>query len=127
MLERQTSRISDEKLVELFSLGNLYMSDFIDDYSSSGVKVPLTMTLDIKSGLLQLKHTAPFDKMYPFEANIMVCVGPIILFKARDGPANRNLLYFKIFDTNFKRSVFSIQSLFVILPRLQIHPPGTEC
>ena len=64
MIERQTSRISDEKLVELFSLGNLYMSDFIDDYSSGGIKVPLTMMLDKKSGLLQLKHTAPFDKMY---------------------------------------------------------------
>ncbi len=64
MLERQISRISNEKLVELFSLGNLYMSDFIDDYSSTGVKVPLTMTLDKKSGLLQLKHTAPFDNMY---------------------------------------------------------------
>lgn len=63
MLKRQTSRISDEKLVELFSLGNLYMSDFIGD-DSSGVRVPLTMTLDKKSGLLQLKHTAPFDNMY---------------------------------------------------------------
>jgi len=64
IIERQTSRISNEKLVELFSLGNLYMSDFIDDYSSNMKTVPLTMTLDKKSGLLQLKHTAPFDKMY---------------------------------------------------------------
>jgi len=64
IIERQTSRISNEKLVELFSLGNLYMSDFIDDYSSNREKVPLTMTLDKKSSLLQLKHTAPFDKMY---------------------------------------------------------------
>ena len=63
MIERQTSRITDEKLIELFSLGNLYMSDFIDD-ESSGVRVPLTMMLDRKSGLLQLKHTAPFENMY---------------------------------------------------------------
>jgi hypothetical protein len=28
-IERQTSRISDERLVELFTLGELYMSDFI--------------------------------------------------------------------------------------------------
>ncbi len=63
MVERQTSRISDGKLVELFSLGDMYMSDFIDN-ASECVKVPLTMTLDKKSGLLQLKHTAPFDKMY---------------------------------------------------------------
>ena len=63
MLERQTSRISDGELVELFSLGNLCMSDFVED-SRNEVRVPLTMTLDKKSGLLQLKHTAPFDKMY---------------------------------------------------------------
>jgi hypothetical protein len=65
MIERQTSRISDGKLVELFSLGDLYVSDFIDDKSTSQlVKVPLTMTLDRKSGLVQLKHTAPFEQMY---------------------------------------------------------------
>ena len=64
IIERQTSRISDERLVELFNLGDLFMSDFIDARSSSPIKVPLTMALDRKSGLLQLKHTAPFDIMY---------------------------------------------------------------
>ncbi len=64
MIERQTSRISDEKLIGLFSLGDFYMSDFIDDNSANVERVPLTMTLDRKSGLLQLKHTAPFDSMY---------------------------------------------------------------
>lgn len=64
IIERLTSRISDEKLVELFSLGDLCLSDFIDDSSSSPIRVPLTMTLDRKSGLLQLKHTAPFEHMY---------------------------------------------------------------
>ena len=64
IIERQTSRISDEELVELFTLGDLHISDFIHDRSSNVVKVPLTLTLDRKSGLLQLKHSAPFDKMY---------------------------------------------------------------
>lgn len=65
IIERQTSRISGGKLVELFSLGDLFMSDFVDDERSPNlVKVPLTMTLDRKSGLLQLKHTAPLGKMY---------------------------------------------------------------
>ncbi len=64
IIERRTSRISDEKLLELFSLGDLYMSDFIDDNSPSPTRVPLTMTIDRKSGLLQLKHTAPLDQMY---------------------------------------------------------------
>lgn len=63
-IERQTSRISDEKLVELFSLGDFYLSDFIDSPVSDAEKVPLTLALDKKSGLLQLKHTAPFDQMY---------------------------------------------------------------
>ncbi|MFC2002725.1 class I SAM-dependent methyltransferase [Chloroflexota bacterium] len=63
--ERRTSRISDGKLIELFSLDDLYVSDFIDDDCSSQLtKVPLTMTLDKKSGLVQLKHTAPFERMY---------------------------------------------------------------
>lgn len=64
IIERKTSRISDEKLVELFSLGDLYISDFVDEHSSNLMKVPLTLALDRKSGLLQLKHTAPFDRMY---------------------------------------------------------------
>lgn len=62
--ERRISRISDEELVELFSLGDLYVSNFIDDGSSGSMIVPLTLALDRKSGLLQLKHTAPSDAMY---------------------------------------------------------------
>ncbi len=64
LIERQISRISDGKLVELFTLGNLYMSDFINEGAAPPPRVPLTMALDSKSGLLQLKHTAPFDQMY---------------------------------------------------------------
>ncbi len=64
IIERHTSRISDDKLVELFTLGNLYMSDFIDEGAALPPRVPLTMALDRKSGLLQLKHTAPFEQMY---------------------------------------------------------------
>jgi 2-polyprenyl-3-methyl-5-hydroxy-6-metoxy-1,4-benzoquinol methylase len=63
-IERQTSRISDGRLVELFSLGDLYLSDFVDAPDLDVEKVPLTLALDRKSGLLQLKHTASFDKMY---------------------------------------------------------------
>ena len=63
VIEHQISRISDAKLVELFSLGELYMSDFVED-GAKPVAVPLTLMLDEKSGLVQLKHTAPFDSMY---------------------------------------------------------------
>ena len=61
---RQISRISDERLVDLFSLGNLFLSDFLDSDSPKPIKVPLTLALDKKSGLLQLKHTAPSEQMY---------------------------------------------------------------
>lgn len=61
---RRISRISDGELVELFSLGDLYVSNFVDDGSSGSLAVPLTLALDRKSGLLQLKHTAPSDAMY---------------------------------------------------------------
>jgi hypothetical protein len=63
IIEHRTSRISDAKLIELFSLGNLYMSDFVDS-DTEPTAVPLTLMLDPKSGLVQLKHTAPFDSMY---------------------------------------------------------------
>jgi 2-polyprenyl-3-methyl-5-hydroxy-6-metoxy-1,4-benzoquinol methylase len=70
--ERQTSRISDGKLMELFSLGEFYLSDFVDAPVADGEKVPLTdgekvpltLALDEQSGLLELKHTASLDTMY---------------------------------------------------------------
>jgi NDP-4-keto-2,6-dideoxyhexose 3-C-methyltransferase len=65
MDKRTTCRISGEPLVELFSLGDHYISDFLplDGEPNSG-KVPLTMMLAPKSGLVQLAHTASFDDMY---------------------------------------------------------------
>jgi len=64
IIERQISRVSDEKLINLFTLGELCISDFSDDCSPAPIRVSLTLALDRKSGLLQLKHTAPFDRMY---------------------------------------------------------------
>ena len=63
VIDRTISRITDAEMVELFSLGDFYMSDFVED-GANGTKVPLTLMLDPKSGLVQLKHTAPFDDMY---------------------------------------------------------------
>ena len=56
-IERQTSRISDDRLVELFTLGELYMSDFIGEGGKVPPKVPLTMMLDKKSGLFKSVHS----------------------------------------------------------------------
>src|SRR3989344_8085854 len=62
---RGTCRISGEPLQELFSLGDIYISDFIKKEDSPRLQqVPLQMMLAPKSGLVQLAHTAPFDEMY---------------------------------------------------------------
>ena len=61
----KTCRVSGEPLVPLFSLGDLYMSDFIAAGAEPQTrKVPLELCLAPKSGLVQLAHTAPFDEMY---------------------------------------------------------------
>lgn len=65
MEKRTTCRISGEPLVELFSLGDIHISDFIPlDAEPHTPKVPLTMCLAPVSGLVQLAHTASFDDMY---------------------------------------------------------------
>jgi len=63
--ERKTCRISGEKLIPLFSLGQLFLSDFVaPDASPQQKKVELKLCLAPKSGLVQLAHTAPFDDLY---------------------------------------------------------------
>ena len=64
-IHRKTCRVSGESLVPLFSLGDLYMSDFLPkDAEPRAPKVPLELMLAPKSGLVQLADTAPFDDMY---------------------------------------------------------------
>ena len=43
VIVRQTSRISDASLIGLFSLGDIYMSDFVNDASAKEV-VPVSYT-----------------------------------------------------------------------------------
>jgi hypothetical protein len=66
MTERTTCRVSGELLVPLFSLGDLYVSDFLPagEESKNESKVPLALALAPTSGLVQLTHTAPSDAMY---------------------------------------------------------------
>ena len=64
---RTTCRISGEPLVPLFTLGELYLSDFLppeEKQKGPEAKVELKMMLAPKSGLVQLAHTAPSDEMY---------------------------------------------------------------
>ena len=64
--ERKTCRISGEPLIELFSLGNHYVSNFVPiDYKENPEdRVPLTLCLAPKSRLVQLKHTVEPDSIY---------------------------------------------------------------
>ena len=62
---RATCRISGEKLVPLFSLGRLYLSDFIGQKETPAYEpVELHLSLSPLSGLVQLRHTVPGDVMY---------------------------------------------------------------
>ena len=64
-MKRTTCRISGEPLVELFSLGDLYISDFLPkDASPRGEKIPLALGLAKESGLVQLMDSAPLDQMF---------------------------------------------------------------
>ena len=65
--ERSTCRISGEKLIPLFTLGKLHLSDFIppgEAPKGEEHKVEMKLCLAPKSGLVQLAHTAPADEMY---------------------------------------------------------------
>ncbi|CAN5153622.1 class I SAM-dependent methyltransferase [soil metagenome] len=63
--KRITCRISKEKTIPLFSLGKLYLSDFIHSSENPAYEpVELEMRLAPKSGLVQLAHTVPGDIMY---------------------------------------------------------------
>ncbi len=63
--ERKKCRISGERLVELFTLGELCVSDFIPQDSETNQRpIELKLSLAPKSGLVQLSHTTPSDEMY---------------------------------------------------------------
>ena len=60
-----TCRISGDILVSLFSLGKLYLSDFIEHTETPKYEpVELHLSLSPRSGLVQLKHTVPGDILY---------------------------------------------------------------
>jgi NDP-4-keto-2,6-dideoxyhexose 3-C-methyltransferase len=51
-------------LESVFSLGNLYVSDFVLNQTSTGIKAPLDLVLCNICNLLQLRDTAPQELMY---------------------------------------------------------------
>ena len=64
-ITRKTCRIDGGELIELFDLGNLYLSGFPKVGEPTKLpKVPLVLCMGKTSGLIQLKHTAPSAHMY---------------------------------------------------------------
>lgn len=64
IITRTTCRLCGSgKLAALFSLGNLYVSNFVRK-EEEGIKAPLEMVLCENCSLLQLRHTAPQELMY---------------------------------------------------------------
>ncbi len=62
---RKTCRVCGSgRLERIFSLGNLYVSDFPSDPRAEGIKAPLELVLCGRCTLLQLRHTAPQEILY---------------------------------------------------------------
>lgn len=57
-------RISGDELVELFSLGNLFISDFVETQPSDDYRSELKLMFSKESKLVQLESAADPDKMY---------------------------------------------------------------
>lgn len=65
VIERDTCRVCGSGNLEpLFSLGDLYVSDFVPEPVDGGIRAPLAMVLCGECTLLQLEHTAPQEIMY---------------------------------------------------------------
>jgi len=62
---RKNCRVcGSEKLVRVFSLGNLYISTFVREKGENIGRAPLELVFCENCTLLQLKHTAPQELMY---------------------------------------------------------------
>lgn len=64
MITRTTCRVCEGSLAPILSLGDHYVSDFIDPAQPDGIKAPLELVLCQRCRLLQLKHTVPAETMY---------------------------------------------------------------
>lgn len=64
MITRVTCRVCEGALVPILSLGDHYVSDFVQPSQPDGTRAPLEVVLCRRCHLLQLKHTVPADNMY---------------------------------------------------------------
>lgn len=61
---RTTCRVCDGKMESILSLGEHFVSNFLDPHESDGEKSPLELMLCHTCYLVQLKHTVPAGNMY---------------------------------------------------------------
>ena len=64
MKTRRTCRVCDGEFDPIMSLGEQYVSNFIADGESDGLKAPLDLIMCRRCYLVQLKHTVPAETMY---------------------------------------------------------------
>ena len=64
MKVRDNCRVCEGSLEPIFSLGEHFVSNFINPGESDGTKVPLELVLCQRCRLLQLKHTVPAETLY---------------------------------------------------------------
>jgi SAM-dependent methyltransferase len=63
-MKKTNCRISKDELIELFTLGDLYVSDFVENNDKQAEKFELKLMMSKKSGLVQLESGVDPDKMY---------------------------------------------------------------
>ena len=61
---RNTCRLCEGQLNDIISLGNIYVSTFLDTYDAEGAKIPLDLVSCDLCGLVQLRHTTSGKVMY---------------------------------------------------------------
>ena len=64
MKVRTTCRVCQGSLTPILSLGDHYVSDFVDPSQQDGLKAPLELMLCRQCHLLQLRHTVPAEALY---------------------------------------------------------------
>jgi NDP-4-keto-2,6-dideoxyhexose 3-C-methyltransferase len=64
MITRTTCRVCEGSLVPILSLGDHYVSDFLDPDQPDELKAPLKLVLCQQCNLLQLRHTVPAEALY---------------------------------------------------------------
>ncbi len=64
IITRTTCRVCEGALEPILSLGEQYVSNFLNPEESDGEKSPLELVLCVKCQLLQLKHTVPAGNLY---------------------------------------------------------------